>query len=133
MDNKRKEMIEIVTQAFYGNRVVTEVNKNNVDSFIIGSMDNNIPLYKNIDRTIINLPNEDNIVIIYNKHEEERWLKNKEEALKEKNRILKPLAIIPELNIELYSRCIACRIDENGELASIENGDYEKIIKYFAE
>lgn len=119
------ERINVIAQAFYGNRVETAVKREEVDNLILGypiDFSNEVP----IDRTVIHLPNENGLVIVYNKHHEE-------EAVNENNNITKPLAIVPELNIELYGRCIACRIDENGELASIENGDYEKIIKYFAE
>ena len=38
---------------------------------------------------------------------------------------------IPEINLTLHTRCFACRIDESGELQSLENGDGEKFIEYF--
>lgn len=131
--NTEKNAIGIVSQAFYGNRVGTEVKKENIDSFILGYQSNDIPVTEPIDRTIINVPNTDNVVIVYNKHEEENELKRKEKLLKNENHIMKPLAVIPEENIEIYSRCIVCRINENGELESLREGDYEKFVKYLAE
>ena len=131
--NTEKNVIGIVSQAFYGNRVGTEVKKENIDSFILGYQSNDIPVTESVDRTIINIPNTDNIVIVYNKYEEEAALSRKEELLKEKDYVLKPLATIPEENVEIYSRCIVCRINENGELESLQKGDYEKFVKYLAE
>lgn len=110
----------VVAQAFYGNRTETSVKLENLDRFILGYIDNNIPVTEKINRTIINIPNTD-FVIVYNKYEEE------------KNRKVKPLVSIPELNMKIYSRCIVCRINENGELESLVSGDYNKIKKYLAE
>lgn len=121
------DVIKVVAQAVYGNRVETEIDKNNVDRFILGYLDNSISVSEEIDRTIVGIPNEDNIVIVYNKHEEEKELRRAEELS------MKPLVVIAEKNIEIYSRCIVCRIDSNGELASLQNGDYEKFVKYLAE
>ena len=121
--NKEKN-INIVAQAFYGNRVATEINRENVDRFILGYVDNDIVVTEKIDRTIINVPNTDNIVIVYNKYAEE--------ALEQKeNR--SPLVVIKDENIELYSRCIVCRMNENGELESLQSEDIEKFIGYLAE
>ncbi len=88
--------------------------------------------YKRIDRTIIKLPGTDNVVLIYNKYEEERSLKRKEKLLKEKGYHLKPLAVIPETGVELFSRCAACRMDPDGNLQSLQGEDYELLWKYLA-
>ena len=129
MDNT----IKIMAQAFYGNRTVTEVNRENIDTFILGYLDDSLAVTEKVDRTIIDIPNTDNIVFVYNKYEEEEALSRKEELFKTKNYELKPLAVIPENNIEIYSRCIVCRINESGELESLQNNDVEKFIKYLAE
>ena len=126
-------LVRVVAQAFYGNRTTTEIEPKNLDRFVLGYIDNYIEVYEKIDRTIINVPNTDNIVIVYNKYEEEKELKRKEELLKEKNYVKKPLAVIPEENIEIYSRCIVCRINEDGEIESLQNEDYNKFMKYLAE
>lgn len=115
--------IRIVAQAFYGNRTFTEINKEEVDRFILGYIDNNIKVTEQINRTIVNIPNTDNIVIVYNKYEDEIYM----------NENYKPLVTIPDNNIKIYSRCIVCRMNENGELASLENDDCDKFMKYLAE
>ena len=46
--------------------------------------------------------------------------------------VVKPLAIIPELDLEIYSRPIACRMSEDGKLLSLQDEDYEVLFKYFA-
>lgn len=132
MNNVNKSAISIVAQAFYGNRTGTEIKPERVDAFILGYMDDTIGKYEKVDRTIVSVPNTDNIVIVYNKYQEEERLQRKEELLNNEGYELKPVAVIPENNIEIYSRCIVCRID-NGELVSLQDGDYEKFVKYLAE
>lgn len=124
MNNAKNNLIKVVAQAFYGNGVATEINREEVDKFILGYLDNAMPITEKIDRTIIKVPNTDNIVIIYNKYAEK--------ALEDKKR-MKPLVVIPEENIELYSRCIVCRMNEDRELEDLQNEDFEKFKKYLAE
>lgn len=122
MNNTNKQ-INIVAQAFYGNRVGTEIKVNDMDRFILGYLDSSLPVTEKIDRTIIKIPNEDGIVIVYNKYEEEEEFNSGHE--------LNPLAVIDD--IKIYSRCIACRINNDGEFESLRVDDYEKVVKYFAE
>jgi hypothetical protein len=126
-----KNNISIVAQAFYGNRMGTAVSREDIDRFILGYLGDELATEEPIDRTIIHVPNTNNLVIVYNKYFEEEERNRKDRLLKEKNYVLKPLAIIGDM--ELYSRCIACRINEDGELDSLQKGDYEEIVKYFAE
>ena len=119
------DVIKIVAQGFYGNRTATEVNRNDVDRFILGYLDNSINVTEKVDRTIVSVPNTDNVVIVYNKYEEEKVMKHKD--------VKKPLVAIKENNIEIYSRCIVCRINEYREFESLQSGDYEKFMKYLAE
>lgn len=128
--NTNKDLLRIVAQAFYGNRVETEIEEENLNRFILGYLDNSINITEQMDRTIIKVPNTKNIVIIYNKYKEEEKLQQKEKLLKEEEYELKPLAIIPEMNLKLYSRCIVCRMNEDGELESLQNDDYDKFMKY---
>lgn len=131
-ETAKKEPIAIMTQAFYGNRTCTEVLPENIDRFILGYLDDSFPVTDPIDRTIVKVPNTDNLVIIYNKYQEERRLHDKEKYYLEDNYVLKPLAVIPELNLELYSRCIVCRMNEKGELESLQDDDYKKFVHYLA-
>lgn len=132
MNNEKKNLISIVTQAYYGNRTATEISTEKLDRFIIGCL-HDFPIDYPLDRTIIKVPNTDNIVLVYNKYKEAERRELKEKVLKEENYNLKPLAVIPEENIELYSRCIACRMKENGELESLQDNDYNKLINYLCE
>ena len=115
--------INIVAQAFYGNRTETEIKVENIDRFILGYLDDSIKINSQIDRTIINVPNTENIVIIYNKYKEDEVDRN--------NR--KPLAIIPEYNIKIYSRCIVCKMNNDGKFESLHYNDYDKFMKYLSE
>ena len=125
-------VITITAQAFYGNRTVTKVREDALDAFIQGYIGTEHFNGKNVDRTIVPVPGTDNLVIIYNKFMEASALQSKERLLKEKNYHKKPLAVIPEANLEIYSRCIVCRIDEAGNLGSLQSEDYDKFMTYLA-
>lgn len=126
------ETIFIISQAFYGNRTGTEIRRENIDRFILGYQTDDFDVTEPIDRTIIRLPGSDNLVIIYNKYQEEERLEVKERALREDNYIIKPLASIPEMNLDIYSRCIVCRMNSNGAFESLSEGDYEIWGRYLA-
>lgn len=113
------ETIRIIAQAFYGNKTVTEINVEDMDRFILGYLDKNMPITEEISRTIVKVPNTDNLVIVYN------------EAQEDKYDDCTPLAEIPEENLKIFSRCIACRIDNSGNFMSIEPEDVEIINNYF--
>lgn len=138
MEEKRKNLIFIVSQFYYGNRTGTEVRRDDVDYFLRGICPSPyrdeltkedkdfIALYEKeepVDRQYIRVPKDENIVIVYDRTQEEK-------ALRE-GRTDYISCSIPELGITLYTRCFACRIDENGVLQSLEDGDGEKYIDYF--
>lgn len=129
--DNRNGLISIITQAFYGNRTGTEINKNEVDRFILGHLDD-FPFDDPIDRSIIHLPGSDKLVLVYNKFAERDELKRKEELWKTEGYTLKPLAQIPELGLEIYSRCIVCRLSPNGEFESLGKGDFDIWDRYLA-
>ena len=126
-------LIGIMAQAFYGNRTGTEIKKENIDRFILGILDDSIPMTETVDRKIIPIPDMKNIVIVYDNNQERKKLNDKREYLEKNGYELKPLAFIPEKNFEIYSRCIVCRMNDEGELESLKADDYEKFIKYLAE
>ena len=128
-----EQLITIMTQAFYGNRTGTQIEVKNMDRFILGHLDDIIPVTEKIDRTIVRVPNTDNLVIIYNKYREEKRREDAAEWQKKTGRTTKPLASIPEENIEIYSRCIVCRMNDDGTFASLESTDCDKFMKYLAE
>lgn len=128
----KNELICIISQAFYGNRTGTEIRRENIDRFILGYQTDDFDVTEAIDRTVIHLPGSDNLVLVYNKYQEEERLEAKEGALREDNYILKPLASIPEMNLDIYSRCIVCRMNADGVFESLAEGDYEIWGRYLA-
>lgn len=130
---KNNNLITIITQHYYGNRVGTEIDKDRIDAFILGNIDGEMCEGEKVDRTIINLPNAENLVLVYNKYFEEEELERKERIFKKDNYVLKPSAIIEELGLTLYSKCIVCRVNNNGEFVNLKAGDYEKAIEYLTE
>lgn len=128
----KNELICIISQAFYGNRTGTEIRRENIDRFILGYQTDDFDVTEAIDRTVIHLPGSNNLVLVYNKYQEEERLKVKERALREDNYVIKPLAAIPELNLEIYSRCIVCRMNADGVFESLAEGDFEIWDRYLA-
>lgn len=126
------ELICIISQVFYGNRTGTEIRRENIDRFILGYQTDDFDVTEATDRTVIHLPGSDNLVLVYNKYQEEERLKVKERALREDNYVIKPLAAIPELNLEIYSRCIVCRMNADGVFESLAEGDFEIWDRYLA-
>ena len=135
---KNDNKLIIVTQYFYGNQMMTAIDPENFDAFMLGWL--NMDLYREmqdkekIDRTVIRLPGSENLVLVYNRYKEEDRLRSLQEFIQtvriNKRDRFNPSAVIPELGIVLYSRCIACRMGEDGELLSLKEGDYEKVCKY---
>lgn len=124
--------ITILSQAFYGNRTLTEIKVIDMDRFILGYLDDSINLTKPVDRTIVRIPGADNLVLVYNNYEEQKALEDKEKLFRESDYIQKPLATIPELNLELYSRCILVRRENDGTFTSLQDGDIMKADKYLS-
>lgn len=136
--------IEIIAQCFYGNRTGTNVKPENIDAFLKGWTDVQYydPETEPVNRKLIHVPADENVVIVYDRIEEENYLtvefpetyeligKSYKEGT---GRELTPYVSchIPELDITLHTRCFACRIDENGNFCSLRPGDVRKFIDYF--
>lgn len=130
----KKELIGVVMQAFYGNRTYVKVDEEDIDAMLqgyIGSDWKKFGLRDDIDRTIVKLPGFD-CVLVYNRHQEARELKEKERYFREDGYVMKPLAVVPELGLEIYSRCFLCRVDGAGCLISVQDEDAEAMRKYLA-
>ena len=131
-EKREKEYLTIMTQAFYGNRTMTQIAPENMDRFILGYQTSDIQVIEPIDRTIVPIPGSDCLVLVYNRYAEEKRLRDKEKYLREENYELRPLAVIPELDLKLYSRCIALRMNKDGSFASLREGDDAVLTRYLA-
>ena len=111
---------------------VTTMQKEAVDYFILGytGLPREGVVNEQIDRTIVRIPNEDNLVVLYNKHLEEREAQRKQEVLAENNYVLMPTIHIDEIGLNLYSTCVVCRLAEDGSVQSICAEDYAKFRQY---
>lgn len=143
LEQNNAEKIEIVTQCFYGNRTGTKIHRENINGFLRGYLS---PEYfhdeESVDRKFIRVPNVEHIVIVYDQTQEDEYVNIKFPTLYEeegddyKNRWGEELTMqvtckIPEIDLELHTKCFACRIDETGEFQSIQDEDIEKFIHYF--
>ena len=118
------ETLTIMAQAFYGNRTITTIKADKIDSFILGYIDSSLMDDRDaIDRTIIKVPNTDNLVIIYNKYEEDKYREDED--------VTRPTVIMPEKDVTLYSRCIACRLNDDNSFTDITKEDINIINRYF--
>ena len=127
------DLLTIISQAFYGNRTMTEIRPDEIDRFILGYLDSSLTVSEQIDRTIVHIPGSDNLVLVYNRYQEEQRLEEGEKLLREENYEIKPLAVIPEIGLTLFSRCIALRMTGDGNFASLRDGDSRILLKYLAE
>lgn len=138
-EEKKKSLISIITQCFYGNRTGTEINRDDVKGFIRGWQ---IPVSEDYVRDVelktIHVPGDKHVIIVYDQTAENEYLnvefpqyaKEYREKYDEELQ-MKATCSIPELGIELHTRCFACRIDKNGVFQSLEDGDEDKFIEYF--
>ncbi len=139
-----KNNIFIIAQQFYGNRTGTEIRKEEADFFIHGILANEISYHKDVvfDRKTVKVPGTDNLVIVYDQGIEDEYVNVRfPEYYAEENEEYREFwgedikmivsCKIPEIGFEIHTRCFACRIDKNGELCSLEDGDCEKFIQYF--
>ena len=134
---KHNNDITILTQAFYGNRTITTVTEDTFDYLMLGYLDKKYldTERMKLDRTMIRVPGTENLVLFYNKYQEEERLENLREFIQDlrgNTYRMNPTAVIPELGIVLYSRCFACRVNEAGDPISLEDGDVEKVLPYLA-
>ena len=134
---KKNDQMAVLMQHFYGNRTVTFIRTDEFDAMMLGYLDTKMfeemSDREQIDRTIIRVPDTDNLVLVYNKYQEKERLKELQHFIQDVHKHtdrFNPSAVIPEMGIVLYSRCIACRINEEGELVSLEEEDCPKVVKY---
>ena len=134
---KNNDMMTVLVQGFYGNRTVTSFHPEKFDAMMLGYLD--MKVFEKfhdevqIDRTIIRVPDTENIVLVYNRYGEEERLKELQifiQKIHENKFRFNPTVVIPEMGIVLYSRCFVCRINENGELISLKEEDCPKVMKY---
>lgn len=151
LEEMRKNSIEndtdsicVITQYFYGNRTGARIKRENINFFLKGILSPELfpGEDKTVDRQTVRVPGTDNIVIVYDKNQEdeyinvefpEQYAEYAEEYKADTGKEMKMQVAceIPEIGLTVHTRCFACRIDENGELQSLEDGDAEKFIDYF--
>lgn len=136
---KKDDLIFIITQCFYGNRTGTEIRRDDVKSFIRGNLS---PRpgddFSDVELKTIPVPGDENIVIVYDQTQENEYINVEFPEYAEEYRQkygeelrMQVSCSVPELGMELHTRCFACRMDGNGVFRSLEDGDDEKFIDYF--
>ncbi len=140
--SKSSNSIRIIAQQFFGNRTETTINRAEVDFFLKGILDPE--LYRNedlnADRRIVKVPGTDNLVIIYDQKQEDEYVnvdfpKMYAEYFDRYGEELKMHVTceIPEIGFKIHTRSFVCRIDINGGLQSIGDGDDVFMLNYFSQ
>lgn len=128
-----RKNIGVIIQGFYGNRVFTELEEDSIDYILQGILDPGmIEMEYEPDRTVVKIPDSE-CVLVYNKYQEAAKIEKIRKNADEFGYYSKPMAYIPQENIEIFSRCFACRLNEDGSLESLRKGDGEIVVRYLAE
>lgn len=142
-EETRKNNIAIISQFYYGNRIGTEISRDRIDYFLRGYQDSYSPKgIEDVARKTILVPGTDNIVIVYDQVQEDRYVNvdfpaiYAQDGAKYLARWGEELKMhvsceIPEIGFKIHTRCFACRMDENGVFQSLEDTDIDKFIHYF--
>ena len=134
----KQQFMTVLVQGIYGNRTAMQIKAEDFDATMLGclAVTHFDPERKPVDRTIIHVPGTEDLVIVYNRYQEADALENLRkfaQSLRKSKSGYNPTAVIPELGIVLYSRCIVCRMSKDGQLESMKEGDREKVVKYLAQ
>ena len=135
---KRDGYISVITQCCLGSRAKVQITRDDVKRFISNILAP-VPdsVFSDMELRTITVPGDKNIVIVYDKTREDEYLNGTLPEYYDDYRrrpgveLPKETCSIPEIGFELHTRCLACRIDENGVFQSLEDGDEEKFIDYF--
>lgn len=137
----KKDIIFVVAQQFYGNRTGTQIHRDEVDLFLRGILSPELfpGEVDTVDRKVVKVPGTENVVIVYDQQQEDEYINvdYPESARRYKEATGKDLPMkvsceIPEIGFKIYTRCIACRVDEEGVLQSLEHEDGLAVMKYLA-
>lgn len=145
MIKNENNTISIISQYFYGNRTGTEIQRDWVDHFLRGHISRTLfgpEDVKDVVRKVVYVPYAENIVIVYDQTQEDRYVnedfpriyaRDGADYLERWGEELKMHVSceIPEIGFKIHTRCFACRVDRNGTLQSLEEGDYMHFIHYF--
>lgn len=141
----KNNTISIISQYFYGNRTGTEIRLDSIDYFLRGilSREHYDPSeIQDVVRKVVRVPGAEHIAIVYDQAQEDRYV-NEEfpeiyalEGAKYLERWGEELKMhvsceIPSIGFKIHTRCFACRMDEAGNLHSLEDNDYKQFIHYF--
>ena len=138
------DSISVIAQFFCGNRTETQIKRDWIDHFLRGQLSRELYGPEDIQdavRKAVRIPGSDSIVIVYDGTQEDRYVqevlpgilaRDGADYLKHWREDMKQYVSceIPEIGFRIHTRCIACRMDENGVLQSLKEEDHAKVIRY---
>lgn len=144
-EEQKEHFIDVIAQQFYGNCTYTSIRRENIDFFLKGILSPELvnEETEKVDRRIVRLPGFDNLVIVYDQIQEDRYVQAEFPALlAEKGEHYRqrwgkemPMQVscdIPEIDFKIHTCCFACRIDEKGNFQSLRPEDSTPVIMCFA-
>ena len=130
---QNKDTIWVMAQAIQANRSAVEIHEKEIDGLLQGCpFDPPEDLRFPVDRTIVKIPETEDLFLMYNKFQEGAMKMIKDELLLMNEYQLRPMAVIIAEDLIVYSRCIVLRMDEEGHIGSLHEEDVPKVIKYLA-
>ena len=143
--DKREDLIDVIAQQFYGNCTYTSIRRTDVDFFLKGIISSELFCSEDVavDRRVVRIPGFDNLAIVYDQIQEDRYvqvefpalLAQKGEHYRQRWGEELPMQVsckIPQIGFEIHTRCFACRVDEAGNFQSLRPEDSTPLIMCFA-
>lgn len=142
----RKNYINVIAQQLYGNRTGTQICKDKINFFLKGSL--SPELFpgddKTVAQTIVRIPNNEHIVIVYDQAQEDKYVNVEFPEIYAlhgadyrkrwgKDLKMKVSCKIPEIGLTIHTRCFACRMNSTGNLEDIQPEDYSIVLRYLSE
>ena len=143
--DKREDLIDVIAQQLYGNCTYTSIRRTDVDFFLKGIISSELFCSEDVavDRRVVRIPGFDNLAIVYDQIQEDRYvqvefpalLAQKGEHYRQRWGEELPMQVsckIPQIGFEIHTRCFACRVDEAGNFQSLRPEDSTPVIMCFA-
>ena len=137
------QKIHIVAQQFYGNGTHTTIDLADVDYFLRGILEPQLFPHNadSVIRKVVRIPNNEHIAVVYDQHQEALYVNDEFPAYYASeaqayrdvtgHELTMPVTCkIPEIGLELHTRCFVCRVDAHNQLCSLESSDIQIVNRY---
>lgn len=137
------QQLHVIAQQFYGNKTHTTIDKADVDYFLKGILEPQLFPHDadSVIRKVVRIPNAEYIAVVYDQHQEDlyaheefpAYYASEAQAYRDAtgHELTMPVTFkIPEIGLELHTRCFVCRVDAHNQLCSLESSDIQIVNRY---